>query len=918
MEDNVGIPEDLRCKRSDGKQWRCSALSMPDKTVCEKHYIQAKRRAMNSAMRANMRKASKRKSLDNSDIYLESRRREREVSRSSMSPANRVGESASMPSLKKHKDRVTKSRGFYSSAGVRGGSPHRGGLQQRDAVPVDGSRVQPVYYTPPSSKEMKNFSVDGVGDYSGKSSDSSGEAEGITCHHCQRNYRTNVVWCTSCDRKGYCDGCILKWYAEIPIEDIQKACPACRGICNCRVCLRGDNLIKAKVESIAAIDRLRYLHSLLAFILPVLKQIYSEQCFEISIEKRIYGIKADIPREKINADQQMRCDLCKIPIFDYHRHCTQCMYDLCLTCCRDIRHASLISDKGESAADKAYNDELMPRSADVGGLDFTGLFPKWKVNSDGSIPCGPDEAGGCGFSKLILRRILKINWTGKLLKNAEEMVNGCVGSDLHGPDRCVSYCTGTPNSSLKGSFQTDLLKCSSRDDSSDNFLYYPASEDIKLEGINRFHKFWVKGQPVIVKNVLERSLASGWEPKDIWKGVQETLDEEMNENDVVVKAIDYLSQSEVDIELSQFIKGYSKGFKDESGCPKMLKLKDWPPPSALEEFLLCHRPEFLSNFPLVEFIHSKWGLLNLVSKLPHDTLQSEAVPKIFITYGTCKELGRGDPVTKLQINMSDMACLLMHTAEPDSGGYQRSIVERHDKLLGKSEECNPAGGSGRIDLCKFAGEVDYQSYSGNGVNFLEKKRNEAVLLIGNSAKNHDKAGTIWDIFRRQDVPKLNEFFRVHSDNFANSATLPVYDQALYLNNETKRKLKDEFSVEPWTFQQHVGEAVFIPAGCPFQVRNLQSSVQLAFDFLSPESLGESVRMAQEIRCLPSDHEAKLKMLEVEKMSLYAASSAVREVHKIALDPKLSSEIKFEEKRLTEMVSENLERISKRRRQIACP
>jgi len=26
-------------------------------------------------------------------------------------------------------------------------------------------------------------------------------------------------------------------------------------------------------------------------------------------------------------------------------------------------------------------------------------------------------------------------------------------------------------------------------------------------------------------------------------------------------------------------------------------------------------------------------------------------------------------------------------------------------------------------------------------------------------------------------------------------------------------------VEPWTFVQHLGEAVFIPAGCPHQVRN---------------------------------------------------------------------------------------------------
>lgn len=28
-------------------------------------------------------------------------------------------------------------------------------------------------------------------------------------------------------------------------------------------------------------------------------------------------------------------------------------------------------------------------------------------------------------------------------------------------------------------------------------------------------------------------------------------------------------------------------------------------------------------------------------------------------------------------------------------------------------------------------------------------------------------------------------------------------------------------VEPWTFVQRLGEAVFIPAGCPHQVRNLK-------------------------------------------------------------------------------------------------
>lgn len=54
----AAVPEELRCKRSDGKQWRCSAASMPDKTVCEKHYVQAKKRSASSALRASLRRSS--------------------------------------------------------------------------------------------------------------------------------------------------------------------------------------------------------------------------------------------------------------------------------------------------------------------------------------------------------------------------------------------------------------------------------------------------------------------------------------------------------------------------------------------------------------------------------------------------------------------------------------------------------------------------------------------------------------------------------------------------------------------------------------------------------------------------------------------------------------------------------------------
>uniref|UniRef100_A0A2P2L8T3 JmjC domain-containing protein n=1 Tax=Rhizophora mucronata TaxID=61149 RepID=A0A2P2L8T3_RHIMU len=71
-------------------------------------------------------------------------------------------------------------------------------------------------------------------------------------------------------------------------------------------------------------------------------------------------------------------------------------------------------------------------------------------------------------------------------------------------------------------------------------------------------------------------------------------------------------------------------------------------------------------------------------------------------------------------------------------------------------------------------------------------------------------------------------------------------------------------VEPWSFEQHLGQAVFVPAGCPFQMKNLKSNVQLGLDFLSPESVGEAARLTEEIRCLPNNHDAKLQILEVSQ------------------------------------------------------
>ncbi|KAH6825444.1 Transcription factor jumonji domain-containing protein [Perilla frutescens var. hirtella] len=96
---------------------------------------------------------------------------------------------------------------------------------------------------------------------------------------------------------------------------------------------------------------------------------------------------------------------------------------------------------------------------------------------------------------------------------------------------------------------------------------------------------------------------------------------------------------------------------------------------------------------------------------------------------------------------------------------------------------------------------------------------------------------------------------------------PVHERAFYLTLADKRNLKEEYGVEPWTIVQKLGDAVFVPAGCPHQIRYLQSCTSVAFNFVAPESFGECIRLSAEYRRLPQNHRYKEDKLQVKQMTL---------------------------------------------------
>ncbi len=54
----------------------------------------------------------------------------------------------------------------------------------------------------------------------------------------------------------------------------------------------------------------------------------------------------------------------------------------------------------------------------------------------------------------------------------------------------------------------------------------------------------------------------------------------------------------------------------------------------------------------------------------------------------------------------------------------------------------------------------------------------------------------------------------------------IFSQSFMLQAAHRAALAADTGVSFWHFEQHVDEAVFIPAGCPHQVRNLRSCIKV--------------------------------------------------------------------------------------------
>ncbi|XP_027191594.1 lysine-specific demethylase JMJ28-like isoform X2 [Cicer arietinum] len=756
------------------------------------------------------------------------------------------------------------------------------------------------------------------------------------CHWCKKSADPwNLIQCTSCRKEFYCTDCIENLYLDTQNE-VKKLCPVCRGTCSCKDCLASQcngSESKAYLSGKSRVDRILHFHYLICMLLPVLKRLSEDREAELEREAKIRRKNISdiqIKQVEFGGNENNYCNQCKTPILDLHRSCASCSYSLCLSCCEDLCQGRTSGEIKSSM--------LKPLDGCVDSGDHIE-----------HVSCPPMELGGCGKGLLDLRCIFPSTLLKEMEANAEEIVCSYDFPETLDKSSSCSLCFDTD---LNTSRYKQLQKAALRKDSSDNCLFCPTVLDISGDNFEHFQKHWGKGHPIVVQDVLQSTSNLSWNPLFMFcTYLEQSITKYENNKDLLESCLDWC-EVEINIrqyftgslkcrpERNTWheklkLKGWlsSQVFKEQfpahfSEVIDALPVQEYTNPVSGLLNLAANFPHGSVEHDIGPYIYISYGCVDKeadsVTKLCYDSydvvnimthsadvpLSTEQLTKIRKLLKKHKALCQMESVATEQLlerKVKGMA--LSHGKKMEQKGLQSTMkegmeffrkVERTSCISTEAKKASTQCVDNNISQDGDCGIFSDSNSDSDPEPSLHGTAHTTKLSAHNnprspfeSSDNYKKkltehSGAQWDVFRRQDVPKLMEYLKRHCDeltythdyDYHKKMVHPILDQSIFLDSTHKMRLKEEFEIEPWTFQQHVGEAVIIPAGCPYQIRNSKCCVHAVLEFVSPENVTECSQLIDEVRLLPEGHRAKVDKLEVKKMALHSMSTAIKETRQL--------------------------------------
>ncbi|CAH1134619.1 unnamed protein product [Ceutorhynchus assimilis] len=355
------------------------------------------------------------------------------------------------------------------------------------------------------------------------------------------------------------------------------------------------------------------------------------------------------------------------------------------------------------------------------------------------------------------------------------------------------------------------------------------TDPVCKDNLEIFQEQWKRGQPVIVSDVSKLLDQNLWNPAAFARD----FGDEKNH------LINCVSGSMVPNQpMHKFWDGFvdpSKRLKDFEGLPMLLKLKDWPPGEDFAEMLPTRFQDLMQALPLQDYT-KRSGKLNLAARLPECFVRPDLGPKMYNAYG--KPLPADKATTNLHLDVSDAVNVMVYVEVSQDGDSNKHFEE----TLAAIDEA--------------------------GCDFLTRRR---VCDKG------ELPGALWHIFQARDADKIRDLLNrvtVELGGRLEPHTDPIHDQSGYLDGPLRYRLYKEYGVQGYAILQCQGDAVFIPAGAPHQVRNLNNCIKVAEDFVSPENVVHCSHLTQEFRALSNNHSNHEDKLQIKNIIYHTVKDAV--------------------------------------------